>query len=55
MIERQVYDNIHSRSPAPQAIEIVQVASMNLRAYLFQLLRAGLAARQSAHLVPRCN
>jgi hypothetical protein len=40
---------------AAQTVEVLQVATMNLRTYRLQLLHAGIAARKTANLVPCRN
>ena len=52
MAERQVHHHIHPPRSATQALQILQVAVMDLHAGCLQLFRAFLAACQPAYLVP---
>ncbi len=52
VIEREVDHRIHACRAAAQAVEILDVAAMHLGTDRPQLLRARIAARQTAHLMP---
>ena len=53
MIKRQVDHGIHALRSVAQALKILYVAAMNFGSGRFQLLFAGIAARQTANFMPR--
>ena len=53
--EREVHHSIHPLRSAAQAVEVLQVAAMNLCARRLQLPHAGIAPRKAAYLVPCRN
>ena len=55
MIEREVHHGVHALRSASQAIQVFQIPAMHLGAGRLQLLRSGVTACQSAHLVPCFN
>ena len=52
MVESQVDDGVHAGCTAAQAIQVLEVTALHLGTGCLQLLRTGITARKSAHVVP---